>query len=227
MKNEKKLYMIWKSANTRRRYKVAELVNINDEKYIFSYINPELNDAKKVGFSLYPGFNDDNKRYKSNYLFKNIAMRLPNKNRDDYNTYSEKFGILPGDSDFEILTKTKGKIVTDNIEFIRPFSKNGFEFEIAGIRYYDIKTIKRCLHIGDVVKLEIDSTNKFDEYAVKVTYEYDRKSYILGYVPRYYSEDVYKCIENNEIGVASITFYDVSCKEFNDFNSIIIGVKFK
>ena len=37
--------------------------------------------------------------------------------------------------DFEILKHTKGRLITDNFEFVPEFDKNKIEFEVAGTRY--------------------------------------------------------------------------------------------
>lgn len=81
MKNE--LWLIWKEPISRRRYKVGVLCR-NGNIYKFSYVNPELDDAKKVGFKYFPGFEDLTKTYESKRLFTNILTRLPNETRPDY-----------------------------------------------------------------------------------------------------------------------------------------------
>lgn len=81
MKDE--LWLIWKDPISRRRYKIGKLIK-NNANYKFSYINPELDDAKLVGFKYFPGFEDLTKTYVGDVLFTNILTRLPNETRPDY-----------------------------------------------------------------------------------------------------------------------------------------------
>lgn len=55
MKNE--LWLIWEESISRIRYKIGILSKEND-MYKFRYVNPELNDAKDVGFKYFPEFKD-------------------------------------------------------------------------------------------------------------------------------------------------------------------------
>ena len=50
MNNE--MWLIWKNPKTRRRYKIGVLT-YNKQQYIFKYVNPELNDARKNGFEFF------------------------------------------------------------------------------------------------------------------------------------------------------------------------------
>ena len=81
MKEE--LWLIWKDPTSRRRYKIGSLIKENN-RYSFTYVNPELDDARTVGFKYFPGFEDLKKSYESDTLFTNILTRLPNETRPDY-----------------------------------------------------------------------------------------------------------------------------------------------
>ena len=111
MKEE--LWLIWKDSISRRRYKIGILVKKNS-KYSFTYVNPELDDAKLVGFNYFPGFEDTNKKYESNELFTNIATRLPNETRSDYLEILNSYNLEKDDDEFRILKATKGRTITDN-----------------------------------------------------------------------------------------------------------------
>ena len=173
----------------------------------------------------FPGFEDLNKEYVSDVLFTNINCRLPNKNRDDYKDIMLRYNIGINDNAFEVLAKTKGRQITDTIEFVEPFNKNSFDFDVAGIQYYDINTIKKYWRINDRVKLALDEHNKYDDYAVKVLFTLSNKDYILGYVPRFYSKDVSKLLQNDNRYTAIITNYNIN-KEFDDYNSVVIKGSF-
>ena len=91
----------------------------------------------------------------------------------------------------EILSKTKGRLLTDNYEFVPSFDPNHIEFELAGTSHcQDLLECKENLKILKELELELDLNNSFDSYAIKVM-NYDlKRSYHLGYVPRYYSKQL-------------------------------------
>ena len=188
MNNE--LWLIWKEPLSHRRFKIGILIKLNDG-YEFSYVDPELGEARKVGFNFFPGFNDLSKTYKNNELFINIASRLPNKGRIDYLEILNSYNLDKESSDFDILKATRGRTLTDNYEFVPAFDLNKIEFDVAGTRH--CKDINKCidfLKINRVLYLEPEPNNKNDENAVKVVLKENGKLYHLGYVPRYYSKEL-------------------------------------
>ena len=188
MNNE--LWLIWKEPLSHRRFKIGILIKLNDG-YEFSYVDPELGEARKVGFNLFPGFNDLSKTYKNNQLFINIASRLPNKGRIDYLEILNSYNLDKESSDFDILKATRGRTLTDNYEFVPAFDLNKIEFDVAGTRHCkDINKCKDFLKINRVLYLEPEPNNKNDENAVKVVLKENGKLYHLGYVPRYYSKEL-------------------------------------
>ena len=188
MNNE--LWLIWKEPLSHRRFKIGILIKLNDG-YEFSYVDPELGEARKVGFNFFPGFNDLSKTYKNNELFINIASRLPNKGRVDYLEILNSYNLDKESSDFDILKATRGRTLTDNYEFVPAFDLNKIEFDVAGTRHCkDINKCKDFLKINRVLYLEPEPNNKNDENAVKVVLKENGKLYHLGYVPRYYSKEL-------------------------------------
>ena len=188
MNNE--LWLIWKEPLSHRRFKIGILIKLNDG-YGFSYVDPELGEARKVGFNFFPGFNDLSKTYKNNELFINIASRLPNKGRIDYLQILNSYNLDKESSDFDILKATRGRTLTDNYEFVPAFDLNKIEFDVAGTRHCkDINKCKDFLKINRVLYLEPEPNNKNDENAVKVVLKENGKLYHLGYVPRYYSKEL-------------------------------------
>ncbi|MDD7149605.1 MAG: HIRAN domain-containing protein [Mycoplasma sp.] len=188
MNNE--LWLIWKEPLSHKRFKIGILIKLNDG-YEFSYVDPELGEARKVGFNFFPGFNDLSKTYKNNELFINIASRLPNKGRIDYLEILNSYNLDKESSDFDILKATRGRTLTDNYEFVPAFDLNKIEFDVAGTRHCkDINKCKDFLKINRVLYLEPEPNNKNDENAVKVVLKENGKLYHLGYVPRYYSKEL-------------------------------------
>lgn len=193
---EKEMWLIWKQPNTRRRYKVGSL-KYNDT-YIFKYDSPELSDAIEVGFKCFPGFEDINKTYENNELFANIETRLPNTMREDYLEILNSYNLDSNSTKLEILKATKGRLITDNFEFVLAFDRNKVEFDVAGTRHCpDAKECKNLIKINDKLLLELDSQNDYDEYTIKVIFNKDGKKYHLGYVPRYYSKELTELLQNN------------------------------
>lgn len=194
MKDE--LWLIWKESKAQRRYKVGSLC-LSNNKYTFKYINPELDEARENGFLFYFGFEDYNKVYESDTLFYNIEARLPNKKNPSYLDVLNRYHLSINSSDYEILKATRGKLHTDNFEFVPAFNEGELYFDVAGKLYSDdfdkaIKIINRY----DRIILECEPNNKYDDHAIKVFLEKDLKKYHLGYVPRYYSHELYSLLEN-------------------------------
>ena len=170
-----------------------------EENYIFKYKNPEIDDAKKVGFQYFPGFEDTSKIYENQRLFSNITTRLPNKRREDYLDILNRYGLDVTASEFEILTATKGRLITDNFEFVKEFDKNNIEFDIAGTSHS--KDLNKCLEFikeNDKVYLIREESNVADPNAIKIVYNYGNNSYHLGYVPRYYSSYLSTLLQSSE-----------------------------
>lgn len=186
-----KLWMIWKAPISRRRFIIGELSK-NEKDYCFKYINPELEAAKEKGFSYFPGFNNLNETYISNTLFANIETRLPNPSRPDYLEILNSYGLEANSTEIEILRATKGRLLTDNFEFVPLFNRNNkIEFDIAGTSHHLLEEkVRKLLKVNDNLELEQEPDNKEDEYAIKVLYEFENKKVLLGYVPRYYSKDL-------------------------------------
>ena len=193
----KEMWLIWKQPVTRRRYKIG-ILKYDGNKYIFEYINPELNDAKKEGFKYFPGFDYIDKVYESEKLFANIATRLPNPKRPDYLEILNAYNLDRDSSEFEILKATKGRLITDNYEFVPSFDTNKIEFDIAGTRH--CKDVKKCMdiiNINDRLELKLEPENEYDENAIKIILPKKGKEYHLGYVPRYYAKYLADLLKSN------------------------------
>ena len=194
MKNE--MWLIWKHPETRRRYKIGVLSEI-ESKYVFKYVDPELNDAINVGFRYFPGFDDIRNTYESDELFANIETRLPNPGRADYLEILNSYNLEKDSDKIEILKATKGRLLTDNYEFVPAFDSNKVEFDVAGTRHCsDVKECSKLINVNDKLFLELEPENKFDSKAIKVVCFKEGKKYHLGYVPRYYSIELSRLLED-------------------------------
>mgnify|MGYP005780872841 CR=1 FL=1 len=185
----RELWLIWRQPDKRRRYKIG-LLSYNGS-YTFKYVNPELDEALEDGFLFFPGFENLDKTYKSEKLFANVETRLPNSKRPDYLEILNIYGLNKNSSLFEILKATKGRLITDNYEFVPVFDKDKIEFDVAGTKYAeDLKECCKYIHINNKLKLVLDGNNEYDKYAIKVYLPCNNKDYFLGYVPRYYSKEL-------------------------------------
>lgn len=191
-----KLLLVWKEPVERKRYVIGELL-YDSSQYIFRYLKDELPEVLSKGFDFFPGFNDLDKEYFSSSIFANISTRLPNPARPDYLDILNLYGLSLIDDEFSILARTKGKLLTDNFEFIKEFLYDKSKFDVAGTRYYINDELKSVLKVNDKLYLEKDYENSKDKYAVKVIYKSKLGENILGYVPRYYSKNVYEMLDNN------------------------------
>ena len=188
MKEE--LWLIWKDPISRRRYKIGSLIKENN-RYIFSYVNPELDDARAVGFKYFPGFEDLTKSYESDDLFTNILTRLPNETRPDYLEILNCYNLERDSDDFNILKATRGRTITDNYEFVPAFDSSKIEFNVAGTSHCsDVKECKEYLKVNKKLYLEPEPENLNDSNAIKIIFKENDRSYHLGYVPRYYCKEL-------------------------------------
>lgn len=151
-----------------------------------------MNDAILVGFKFFPRFENINETYSSYELFANIETRL------HYLEILNHYGLEKNSTKFQILKATKGRLITDNYEFVSSFDSNLVEFDVAGTRHSsDINEILHMIHINDKLELELEPNNLYDKYAIKVIIYKSGKKYHLGYVPRYYSLELISLLKKN------------------------------
>lgn len=211
----KEMWLIWKQPITRRRYKIGVLT-YEDNKYKFEYVNPELDIALKDGFEYFPGFKDINKCYESDVLFANIETRLPNVKRPDYLEILNNYNLEKDSTQIEILKATKGRLLTDNYEFVPSFDAKKIEFDVAGTRYSnDIEKCKDKININDKLLLELENDNEYDDNAIKVILSKEGSMYHLGYVPRYYAKELADLLKKNIEYSAMIQSFNFE-SEFKD-----------
>ena len=228
---KREMWLIWKDPVERRRYKIG-ILSYENNKYKFQYVGPELDNALKVGFKDFPGFDDLKKQYESNNLFANILTRLPNKSRPDYLEILNSYNLEIYSDNMEILKATKGRLLTDNFEFVPAFDISKVEFDVAGTRHCD--DVKFCvsndlINVNDRLNLVLEPTNKYDSNAIKVLLMKNGKSYHLGYVPRYYTEELSKLLKDNieySAMVQSLNFEsEISDEDISAFVKLIFNNK--
>lgn len=212
---KKELWLIWKSPKTRRGYKIGVL-SYDQKYYSFQYVDPELNEAGNDGFRFFPGFDDVKKIYTSERLFTNIKTRLPNSKRRDYLEILNSYNLTRNATELEILEATRGRLITDNYEFVPSFHKDKIEFDVVGTRHCsDIKLCRNLIHMNDRLLFEIGDKNPYDEHAIKVIFHKDGKNYHFGYVPRYYAKELTELLKSNVKYSALVTSLNFE-SQFND-----------
>ncbi len=191
------MWLIWKQPETRTRYKIG-ILNYDNGIYTFKYVEPELNSATSVGFKCFPGFDNIHEIYKNKELFANIETRLPNTARPDYLEILNSYNLGTNATKLEILKATKGRLITDNYEFVPAFDISKVEFDVAGTRHCpDVHRCKDLISVNDKLLLELDSKNEYDENAIRIILDKNKEKYHLGYVPRYYSKNLTEILKNN------------------------------
>lgn len=191
------IFLIWKEPVSRKQYIVGQLSK--NGQYEFSY-GREVQEAINNGFELLIPFNDVSKVYYSDFLFPVFSSRLPDKKRRDIGSILQKYGLAEYD-EYKLLKRGGAKLPIDNLEFIDPIlerDKEGFErtFYLAGPRYYIGCNGKDCdysvtLNTDEELFLELEDTNEHDKNAIRVV---KKGSIHIGYIPRYYSEQLSELI---------------------------------
>lgn len=212
------LYLIWKDPNKRKSYIVGVLSK--NGQFEFAY-GEEIDDALRNGFEPLIPFNDINKVYYSDILFPIFSSRLPDRKRKGIEKILRKYKLDEFD-EYQLLKRSGAKLPIDNLWFVDPILFEDEDkliersFFIAGSRHYMGCEQGNCclnkvlhLRIDELLMLELDINNLFDENAIVIK---DKEKNKLGYVPRYYSEPLarllrekrkYQCrvIELNDKGL--------------------------
>lgn len=227
MKNKvNELLLVWKDPDTRQRFVVGTLRYSPDKnEYMFSYLNTDLDKAVMRGFQNYPAFPKLDKVYlNEDELFPGIQQRLPNRKRANYPQILMKYNLDGTSSEMEILAATRGRLGTDNFEFVpaihfileEPFH---LTFDLAAARYYDFPEVATKLKEHESVTLEADQDNSYDRFAVKVMYD---KNLCLGYVPKYYSSEISRVLESDY--TAKIKKLDIKNENPDEWAKVTVEV---
>ncbi|RWZ50123.1 DNA-binding protein [Halobacillus fulvus] len=187
------LWLVWQNPNTRMKYHVGNLLFVADDGYYFEYDKTNkprgLQDAIKNGFTTFFAFPDLSKSYYSPFMFHAFSRRLPNKERPDYNSLLQLYGLTSSSHEMDILRVTKGKTATDSFELVSPLLMDedtfSVDFYIEGWRYYDGDTSLDTLEKDQELILVREPDLDEDKYAVEILSPSNVK---LGYIPAVYAE---------------------------------------
>lgn len=162
--------------------------------------------AQKPGFRPFAQMERLDEVYESDELFPLFANRLLSKSRPEYEAYLRWSGF---DADHSpdpilILGVTEGIRQTDAVEVFPcpvPDADGCYlnKFFLHGIRWMPGATIERIgkLVENERLKLMLDLQNEYDSQAVAVRTEMDRTH--IGYVPRYFANDVWQLVQRCEV----------------------------
>ncbi len=220
-KEERKIYLSWQQYEHERRYIVAELIESSVGQYCFRYLpGKDLEDAQKLGFQGYPAFPEFGKEYDQNVI-ESFSMRLPARSRGDFKdllTYWEidDTSII---SDFDLISITGGRLLTDTFEFIDPHANkrpDKFLTELAGFVYYAEGNHLRNIPVDSILQLEREIDNQWDPYAVKVLY----KEKHVGYIKRLHAGTIAGALDKGQIVVAKVSNANIN----GIINSILLRI---
>ena len=190
-----RLKVVWQSGGSdRSKYVVGELVRAGGRVSLSYFLDSEqFFRAFAAGFRGHPAFPMRNPCHHENVL-EILARRLPSRQRNDFYLYLVRHNINPNVSisDFALLGYTNGKLPSDGFSFVIDFRFQElplvFPIEISGFRYHGGMSIPTENLLKSYVTFHHEAENPYDPYAISVASD----GIVLGYVPRYYAEDLRK-----------------------------------
>ena len=187
------LYLIWKDPRTRRNFTIGKLSR-EDSYYTFKYEHDSIR-AEEYGWQKLSAFPDDKKLYRSKTMFPVFSSRLPDRRRKGIEKILEKYGLTEFDK-YELLKKSGARLPIDTYEFIDPIFPEDEtvqrDFYVMGIRHYASCNGENCsnftnIEIGNSLFFEEEPNNEYDPLAIRII---NKNGEHLGYVPRYYNEEI-------------------------------------
>jgi hypothetical protein len=203
MKTIGNIYLSWRKGKGERRIIIGVIRRNVTEGTRFEYIKKGVEEAKKLGFSIYEGFPDTSKVYTENVI-EIFGQRLMRSERNDIKDFYDFWSINEDckKDDYYMLAYTQGILPTDNYEFLADFNPTkslAFVTELAGLS--KTKLPSETLFNGDVLRYEKETPkNKYDKYAVKVF----KGNLFLGYIKTIHNRVFYRSNKSFKIKVRHI-----------------------
>ncbi|PLN04540.1 restriction endonuclease, partial [Klebsiella pneumoniae] len=199
MTNSNSVYVAWQEPDTRNWHVVGNLQERNSG-YVFKYTKGALKSSK---FTFFSGMNDVRETYVSEELFPLFKNRLLSPRRPEYPRFIKWLGFEDDSVNaIDILARSGGLRSTDQLQIFKKIEadENGrFEhfFFLHGLSYLNSMANERVtgLQPGENLRLCLDPQNEFDGDAVIV--RADKPAEIVGYCPRYLSNDIKKMLLND------------------------------
>lgn len=199
-----KLYVGWQEPRTRRWYTVGRLASReNDGLYEFIYTKGAENALETGKFLPFSRMKDLKKRYLSEELFPLFSNRILPKSRPDYKDYLKWMDLSEKDaSPLKILARSGGERATDLLQVYPAPEKTDdgkykTYFFVRGLRYLAAPVFELCsdIKVGHQLFPMHDFANHHDKYAVSL--RTDDPAFMIGYCPRYLSEDLLSLAKND------------------------------
>lgn len=201
------LFVAWQNPESRHWFVVGRLSK-KERTYQFVYTHGSTLSDKFVPFGR---MKDLHSTYESEELFPLFSDRLLARNRPEYKEYSTWLHLSSGANEldpFDELARTGGTRATDSLSvFACPEPDVDGTYNLTffshGIRYLPTaaQVFVGGLEAGRALFLMLDNQNSADTLAVAMRTE---PPMIVGYVPRYYCEDVRKLIESKFAGSVKV-----------------------
>lgn len=208
----KTLFVAWQDSESRQWHPIGRLDRLRDG-FCFRYT---LAAYELKGFRPFGGLPDKKSKYFSESLFPIFENRTLPKSRPEYKNYLSWLGIESSQDDLMLeLSRSFGAKITDTIEiFPLPEKTADGQYEIyffsKGHRYFsqDDDATKEALEESRKLFLMADLQNHADEHALLLRTG-DPVS-LVGYIPRYFSEDTSKLIKMNGINNIEVSIERVN-----------------
>lgn len=204
------IYLTWKKGVDLKRHIIGMLKKENDN-YSFSYLQENLEVAKKDGFLNYPAFDKLDQVYSENVL-EVFNRRLINPTRPDYDKFLSYWSAMEYKGNvFALLGLTGAKLLTDNFEFIAPHNESPAVF-YTNISWLSAATnevreeVRTTIDLNEInphLLLKLDEENPHDKNAVAILY----KQKTLGYLKSIHCDNVAEALragKNASVGVKNI-----------------------
>ncbi|WP_248466121.1 HIRAN domain-containing protein [Pectobacterium versatile] len=203
MTNSNSVYVAWQAPDTRDWHVVGNLQERNSG-YVFKYTKGSLKSSKFTKFS---GMTDFHETYVSKELFPLFKNRLLSSKRPEYPRFIKWLGFEDESVNLiDILARSGGLRSTDQLQIFKKIevdSDGQFEhfFFLHGLSYLNSMANDRVseLQPGQILRFCLDIQNEYDCDAVVV--RADKPAEIIGYCPRYLSNDIKKMLLNDSKSV--------------------------
>lgn len=211
MNNTESLYVAWQAPDTRDWHVVGNLKH-QDSNYIFNYTEGAKSSEKFTPFS---GMDDLTEIYISKELFPLFKNRLLSPKRPEYSKFISWLGLNNDEEKpLEILARSGGVRSTDQLQLFKKLEvdqsgKIIHYFFVHALSHLSVAADERVTHLqkGDLLKLCPDSQNSYHKSAVII--RADNPPEIVGYCPRYFSDDIQKILIHDPDSI-KVTVHQIS-----------------
>lgn len=197
--NNSILYIAWRSGDPNNGcWGPIGRLEFVEQVYRFTYTHG----AKTLkDFTPFPNMENLEVTYESEELLPLFSNRLLGKNRREYASFLQWSGFDPANppDPISLLSVTAGRRATDSFElFPHPLpdahGHYNVSFFLHGVRWMDEKALDHLQKLcsGDELSMMLDFQNPVDPNAIAVRTSNVLDRMMLGYVPRYLTDDIHQ-----------------------------------